>query len=66
MSERFGEGAVRLCGMVGMLLGWRPNELWDCTPMELASTVSFAGSAADGPNAETIQALRKRFPDKDG
>ena len=64
MSERFGERADRLCGTVGLVLGWRPEELWNCTPMELAAALSFAGSAADAPDAETIDALRLRFPDK--
>jgi hypothetical protein len=35
MSERFGDAAVRLSRTVSLLLGWRPNELWECTPMEL-------------------------------
>ena len=66
MSERFGDAAARLCGTVGMLLGWRPRELWDCTPMELAAALSFGASTTDAPDAETIHALRQRFPDKDG
>jgi hypothetical protein len=65
-DELFGDAAVRLCGTVASLLGWRPKELWECTPMELAAALSFAESAVDGPNAETIHALRKRFPDKGG
>jgi hypothetical protein len=60
----FGEAAARLCGAASLLLGWRPKELWECTPMELAAALSFAGSAADAPDAETIDALRLRFPDK--
>lgn len=64
MTERFGEAAVRLCGTVASALGWRPEELWNCTPMELAAALSFAGSAPDAPDAETIDALRLRFPDK--
>ena len=57
-GERFGDAAVRLCGTVATLLGWRPAELWDCTPMDLAAALTFAGSAADAPDAETIHALR--------
>jgi len=62
-NERFGDAAVRLCGTVASTLGWRPKEFWECTPMEFAAALTFGGSAADGPDRETIHALRKRFPD---
>ena len=63
MSERFGEAAVDLCSTVSQLLGWRPEELWNCTPAELATALSFSGSRTDPPDRITIDALRKRFPD---
>ena len=63
MSERFGKAAVRLCGIVSQVLGWRPAEFWSCTPAELAAVLTFAGSSTDGPDAETIHALREQFPD---
>jgi hypothetical protein len=34
--------------------------------MDLAAALTFAGSAADAPDAETIHALKKRFPDEGG
>ena len=33
----FGPGARRLAGVVGRLLGWRPDEFWAATPAELAA-----------------------------
>jgi hypothetical protein len=57
-----GEAAARLCGAPSLFLGWRrPEELWNCTPMELAAALSFAEQAADDLDAEAIDALRKRF-----
>ena len=58
----FGEAAAQLSSAASMLLGWRPDEFWNCTPMELAIAMS-PGGAVDGPDAETIEELRRRFPD---
>jgi uncharacterized phage protein (TIGR02216 family) len=58
----FGEAAARLAGMASQLLGWRPDHFWNCTPMELVIAMN-AGPTADTPDAETIEALRRRFPD---
>lgn len=60
----FGEAAARLSSAASMLLGWRPNEFWNATPAELALAMSFAGEAAERPDANTIEALRRRFPDE--
>jgi hypothetical protein len=64
MSERFGEAAIRLCGTVNLLLGWRPAEFWNCTPAEFAAALTVSEPGAEGPDAETIRALRQRFPDQ--
>jgi uncharacterized phage protein (TIGR02216 family) len=63
--ERFGDAAVRLCAAAGMLLGWKPNEFWNATPAELALALQPQSVAADVPDATTIEALRRRFPDNE-
>ena len=60
----FGEAAARLSGAASLLLGWRPDEFWSATPVELAAAMTF-GEPADGPDLKTIEALKQRFPDGD-
>ena len=51
---RFAEGARRLAGVAGWLLGWRPEEFWRATPAELAAVLGVAlgedegGAGVDG------------------
>ena len=59
----FGEAAARLSSAASLLLRWRPDEFWNATPAELAAALSWADSA-EAPDAETIEALRQRFPDQ--
>ena len=59
----FGEAAVRLWGAASTLLGWRPDEFWDSTPTEFAGALNLANDVVDVPDLETIEALRRRFPD---
>lgn len=50
--RRFAEGAGRLAGIAGWLLGWRPDEFWRATPAELASVLRAAcGQEALGEEA---------------
>ena len=63
MSKNFGEAAARLSGAASLLLGWRPNEFWEATPAEMALAINFSDGAAPPPDPETIEALRRRFPD---
>jgi hypothetical protein len=63
VSDRFGEAAARLSSAASLLLGWRPNEFWAATPLELAQAITFA-EAIEAPDAKTIEALRQRFPDE--
>lgn len=60
----FGEAAARLSSGASLLLGWRPDEFWNTTPAELALAISFT-DAVEAPDADTIEALRKRFPDNE-
>ena len=39
---RFADGARRLAGVAGWLLGWRPEEFWRATPAELAAVLGAA------------------------
>jgi uncharacterized phage protein (TIGR02216 family) len=40
--RRFAQGAARLAGVAGWLLGWRPDEFWRATPAELAAVLGAA------------------------
>ena len=65
MSARcFGEVAIRLCGAAATLLGWRPDEFWNATPLELATAFGCSDSGTEAPDAATIDELRRRFPDQ--
>jgi uncharacterized phage protein (TIGR02216 family) len=66
MGERglFGEAASRLWTAASVLLGWRPDEFWNATPAELAAALNMTDGAADGPDRETIDELKRRFPDQ--
>ena len=52
--RRFAEGARRLAGVAGWLLGWRPEQFWRATPAELAAVLGAAlgedrgGEGVDG------------------
>ena len=63
MSERFGEKASELSSAASLLLGWRPGEFWNSTPIELANAISV-GTLTEAPDAATIEELRRRFPDE--
>ena len=61
--SKFGEAAARLSSAASMLLDWRPDDFWNCTPMERALAMNVA-SPVDPPDAKTIEALQLRFPDE--
>ncbi len=64
MSERFGPAALRLAGIAGISLGWRPAEFWRATPAELAALLSAAAPAAGaGLEPGEVERLRRMFPD---
>ena len=61
----FSEAAVRLAGIAGALLGWRPADFWAATPAELAAIVAaMAGEApALSADAADLARLTEAFPD---
>jgi uncharacterized phage protein (TIGR02216 family) len=61
--SRFGEAAAQLSGAASRLLSWAPDAFWNATPAELALALGLFEDPRDGPDAKTIEALRKRFPD---
>jgi hypothetical protein len=63
----FTQGAQRLAGQAGLLLGWRPDDFWRATPDELETALSVLGEgmcAADTPPDPALLAqLREMHPD---
>lgn len=61
----FATQAVRLAGLSGALLGWRPDEFWRATPAELATIFAalLPDQAATRVDRTTLLALLKEFPD---
>ncbi len=66
-DAHFADGALRLAGQAGVLLGWRPQEFWDATPAELwAVLAALAGEDAPAmsvADAATLARLKEQFPD---
>lgn len=65
---RFGEAALRLCGLMARLAGWTPDIFWNSTPAEAAMVLGGwreGGGVGVAPPPDT--ALRARlmemFPD---
>lgn len=65
MSEAFAEGAVRLAGVAGLLLGWRPDEYWRATPDELAAVMQAARGDEDvvGVDGDALVRMMAAMPD---
>ena len=64
MSALFSDGAGRLAGLAGALLGWRPAECWAATPAELAAVIrAIAGEAEPAAGANDLARLMEMFPD---
>jgi uncharacterized phage protein (TIGR02216 family) len=62
----FRDAAVRLAGLAGALLGWRPDEFWRATPAELAAVleaIAGGGGAGEGFSQDELGRLKRMFPD---
>jgi hypothetical protein len=61
----FSDGAARLAGLAGGLLGWRPDEFWQATPAELATIVrALAGDGGGAASGADLARLKEMFPDE--
>jgi hypothetical protein len=60
----FSDGAGRLAGLAGALLGWRPDEFWAATPAELAGLVrAMMGEGEETLSGGDLARLKAMFPD---
>lgn len=59
----FGERAAELSGLAAALLGWRPSEFWEATPVEFAAALGAGASEAELVDRESLHRLLNQFPD---
>ncbi len=62
----FFKTAARLAGVAGWLLGWRPDEFWRSTPVELEAVLRAArgeDEADGGIDAGELERLKGLMPD---
>lgn len=65
----FSDGAARLAGLAGALLGWSPDQFWRATPAELGAALNaLAGDAPPcppqpPPSRDHIAQMMEAFPD---
>jgi hypothetical protein len=61
----FAAAAVRLAGLAGALLGWRPDEFWNATPAELATVLKAIAMEEDAAvSGADLGRLMEMFPDQ--
>jgi uncharacterized phage protein (TIGR02216 family) len=66
VSTRFADGAERLAGVAGAVLGWSPDAFWRATPAELGAVLRVvAGEHAtvSPPDAGVLARMQEAFPD---
>ncbi len=62
MSEaRFAQGARRLAGQAGLLLGWQPDAFWRATPDELADALGALRDVSGPQDAPLDRAVLDRL-----
>lgn len=60
----FTEHASRLGGHCAWILGWRPADFWNATPLELSGILDVATSTCTAPPVSSeLQKLMELFPD---
>jgi hypothetical protein len=63
-NGEFSVAALRLAGLAGALLGWRPVEFWDATPAELAGVFGAMNPPSETPvGGDVLAQLQELFPD---
>lgn len=63
MILTFGERAAELAGLAAGLLGWRPDEFWKATPMELSAALGLEKQASGQMDRATMEQMLALFPD---
>ena len=63
MSPRFGDAALALCALAARTLGWRPEEFWSATPVELATALGAGAGPVAAPGVD--RALLARLMEHD-
>lgn len=62
--ENFSDAALRLAGLAGALLGWRPDEFWRATPAELGAVLGAMLGPEPAPASRAdLERLMERYPD---
>lgn len=60
----FVAAAVRLAGLAGALLGWRPDEFWNATPAELETILTaMAPPGNEAADQALVARLKEQYPD---
>lgn len=60
----FSDGAGRLAGLAGAVLGWRPDEFWRATPAELAAVLrAMMPEGEAGVDRAELERLMEVMPD---
>ena len=63
----FVDGARKLAGQAGLLLGWRPDEFWRATPDELETALGALAAVTPEqgtpPDRATLARLKEMHPD---
>lgn len=58
---KFGDRASALAGVAARMLGWRPEEFWRATPVELAAALH--DETVEPVASEELERLMEQFPD---
>ena len=59
----FADSALQLAGQTTLLLGWRPDDFWNATPLELATILAALSPNEDAADGATLKELMEAFPD---
>ncbi len=59
----FADGAGRLAGLAGALLGWPPDMFWAATPAELAAVLNALAPQSETAGADDLARLKEMYPD---
>ena len=57
MNDAFGPAAQRLASMAARLLGWRPDDFWCATPMELVTALVPPGETGETLDRATLNRM---------